>query len=67
MLEMEWWRRLDDMYGYGMLYWHALQLAIVKDTWVSTANTQLGREEITKEIRAKLSGRGDALNCCLGR
>ncbi len=55
------------MYGYGMLYWHALQLAIVKDTWVSTANTQLGREEITKEIRAKLSGRGDALNCCLGR
>ncbi len=33
MLEMEWWRRLEDMYGYGMLYWHALLLAIVKDTW----------------------------------
>ncbi len=26
-----------------------------------------GREKTTKEIRAKLSGRGDALNCCLGR
>jgi len=32
-----------------------------------TTNTQLGREKITKEIRAKLSDRGDALDCCLGR